>query len=195
MKAWFIFKDGEVVGNPLGYKNKKAAKIYIDINNEDHLRLIKETYAKYGQYQGLEDIPDNLKEGSFFARNFSIEYGFQWFISPQIWETIVWEPYVKEHYKIEEREFDIVFRDPKENMEKTMSKFFLYNEVPDTDVADLSRVAGTIELIPTPDGKVCEQLLNTGNFNITPFGTGEKDENGNIKSFNLTGFSIISKKQ
>lgn len=76
-----------------------------------------------------------------------------------------------------------------------MSKFFLYNEVPDTDIADLDNLAGTIELIPTPTGKVCEQPLNTGNFNITPFGTGEKDENGNIKSFNLAGFSIIPKKQ
>ena len=76
-----------------------------------------------------------------------------------------------------------------------MSKFFLYHKVPDTDITDLSKLAGIVELIPSPAGKVCEQLLNTGNFNITPFGTGEKDENGNIKSFNLAGFSIIPKKQ
>lgn len=75
-----------------------------------------------------------------------------------------------------------------------MSKYYISSEVPDHANIDLNRVCGTIELIHTPDGKVCEELLKTGNFNITPYGTGEKDENGNITSFNLIGFSINPKK-
>lgn len=75
-----------------------------------------------------------------------------------------------------------------------MSKFYLYNEVPDSAIHELSKLSGVIELLPTPDGKVCEELLKTGKFNITPYGIGEKDENGNITSFNLIGFSINSKK-
>ena len=76
-----------------------------------------------------------------------------------------------------------------------MSKFFLYNEPTDESTTDLSKIAGVIELIPSPSGKVCEKLLNSGKFNITPCGNGEKDENGNITGFNLTGFSIIPKKE
>ena len=75
-----------------------------------------------------------------------------------------------------------------------MNKFYLYNEVPNSSIHDLSKLSGVIELLPTPDGKICEELLKTGNFNITPYGTGEKDENGNITSFNLIGFSISPKK-
>lgn len=75
-----------------------------------------------------------------------------------------------------------------------MSKYFVYNDVPDSTIADLSRMAGTVEFIPTPDGKICEELIRTGNFNIVPYGTGEKDENGNIVSFNLLGFTILEKK-
>ena len=76
-----------------------------------------------------------------------------------------------------------------------MSKFYLYNEVPDTAIVELNKLAGTIELLPTPEGKICEELLKTGNFNITPYGTGEKDENGNITNFDLVGFTIVPKKQ
>lgn len=74
-----------------------------------------------------------------------------------------------------------------------MSKFYLYGDGPDTTITDLNRIAGVIELLPTPDGKVCEELLKTGRFNITPYGNVEQDENGIITGFNLIGFSVTPK--
>ena len=59
---------------------------------------------------------------------------------------------------------------------------------------DLSKIVGSMQFAHSIEGKACEELLKTGNFNITPYGTGEKDEDGNIKSFNLIGFSINPKK-
>ena len=71
-----------------------------------------------------------------------------------------------------------------------MSKLFITIDTPDSSIVDLSKVAGVVELLPTPDGKVAEEMLKTGNFHISPYGIGEKDENGNITKFELTGFSI-----
>lgn len=72
-----------------------------------------------------------------------------------------------------------------------MGRYYITLEAPDGFVVDLSKVAGIIEIPPTPDGKVAEKLLKTGNFHISPYGIGEKDEEGNITKFELTGFSIM----
>ena len=71
------------------------------------------------------------------------------------------------------------------------NKYYITLEQPDTPFVDLAQVAGVVELLPTPDGKVVEEMLKTGNFHISPYGAGEKDENGNITKFELTGFSIL----
>ena len=52
----------------------------------------------------------------------------------------------------------------------------------------------TFEFLPTPDGKICEELIKTGKFNIVPYGIGEKDENGNVAKYELLGFTILEKK-
>lgn len=71
-----------------------------------------------------------------------------------------------------------------------MNKYYITLESPDTPIVDLSKVAGVVEMLPTPDGNVVEEMLKTGNFHLSPYGVGEKDENGNITKFELTGFSI-----
>ena len=58
---------------------------------------------------------------------------------------------------------------------------------------DLNKVFGKVELLPNSEGKLYSDLLKTGNFNISPYGYGEKDENGNIKNFDLVGFSVSPK--
>ena len=72
-----------------------------------------------------------------------------------------------------------------------MSKYYITLEVPDNSVVDLSKVIGTVELFHTPGGKAADKLLNTGEFNVSPYGFAELDENGNVTKFKLTGFSIL----
>ena len=71
------------------------------------------------------------------------------------------------------------------------NKYYLTLESPDTPIVDLSKVVGTIEIIQTPNGMVADEMLKSGNFHISPYGVGEKDEDGNITKFELTGFSIL----
>lgn len=71
-----------------------------------------------------------------------------------------------------------------------MGKYYIMDEMPDTAVCDLSKVVGTIEMLPSLEGKMVEELLKSGNFHISPYGIGEKDENGNVTNFFLAGFKI-----
>ena len=72
-----------------------------------------------------------------------------------------------------------------------MSSYHITLEAPDSAIADLSKVVGVVEMLPTLDGKAAEEILETGNFHLSPYGIGEKDEDGNITKFELTGFSIL----
>jgi hypothetical protein len=56
---------------------------------------------------------------------------------------------------------------------------------------DLKDVVGKIEFLDSTLGNMLIDRLNKGeDFSIKPFGTGERDEKGNIKTFNLLGFTI-----
>lgn len=72
-----------------------------------------------------------------------------------------------------------------------MSSYYITLEVPDSAVADLSKVAGVVETLLTPDGKAVEEILKTGNFHLSPYGIGEKGEDGNITKFELLGFAVL----
>lgn len=74
------------------------------------------------------------------------------------------------------------------------NKYYITFETPDSSIIDLSKVVGYIEIIHTPDGEVVHELLKTGNFHLSPYGVGEKDENGNITKFELTGFSVFTRR-
>lgn len=63
----------------------------------------------------------------------------------------------------------------------------------DWEKLDLSKIVGSMQFVNSIEGKACEEMLKTGNFNIVPYGFGEKDKDGNITSFVLKGFSISKK--
>lgn len=75
-----------------------------------------------------------------------------------------------------------------------MGKYYYISfKVPDSEIVDLNSVVGTVELNHTPEGEACEELIKTGNFNLTPYGFGEKDKDGNITKFTLIGFTLSKK--
>lgn len=56
---------------------------------------------------------------------------------------------------------------------------------------DLSTVVGEIKFIDTPQGEIIHNLFTNGaSLTIKPYGYGEKDKDGKIKSFSLIGFTI-----
>lgn len=58
-------------------------------------------------------------------------------------------------------------------------------------IIDIKDVVGKIEFFDTSLSNIVLEVLNNGDdMTIKPFGTGECDENGNIKTFNLLGFTI-----
>ena len=117
MKKWFVMKDGEVVGNPLGYKTEKLAKKYIHDCDDRSEQWFEYSQVKYGKYNGAEDIPDELKKTGMFVYLYSMIGSLGkpttdgWFVSYPVWEKNVWKPYVKEHYEVRERNYRIVFDD------------------------------------------------------------------------------------
>jgi hypothetical protein len=56
---------------------------------------------------------------------------------------------------------------------------------------DIKDVVGKIEIFDSTLGNMLIDRLNKGeDFSIKPFGTGERDEKGKLKTFNLLGFTI-----
>ena len=63
---------------------------------------------------------------------------------------------------------------------------------PQTTYIALQDIVAKIEFIGTPESTALLDALNRGqDITIKPFGYGERDENGIIKDFTLTGFTII----
>lgn len=57
---------------------------------------------------------------------------------------------------------------------------------------DIQNIVGKIEFLDTPDSKMLLDVIKRGkDITIKPFGYGTRDENGNIKDFTLTGFTIF----
>lgn len=75
------------------------------------------------------------------------------------------------------------------------SEYFIVLEPSEDGHIELHKIIGKIELFDDKidNAKVATELLKTGNYRISPFGFGEKDENGNITSFDLRGFNITRK--
>lgn len=77
------------------------------------------------------------------------------------------------------------------------SEYFIVITDPciDDGIINLSKVIGKVELFDDKleNAKLANTLLQTGNYRISPFGFGEKDENGNITKFELKGFNITRK--
>ena len=57
---------------------------------------------------------------------------------------------------------------------------------------DIQNIVGKIEFLDTPDSKMLLDVIKRGkDITIKPFGYGTRDENGIIKDFTLTGFTIF----
>lgn len=101
MKAFFIFKDGKLVGNPIGYTTKQGAQKSL-VGCEDWHKLL----APYSKCDAKEEIPQEMIDSGMFSR-----YRDSWLLDREKWTRKIWTPYLKEHYEIVEKEFDIVFKD------------------------------------------------------------------------------------
>ena len=57
---------------------------------------------------------------------------------------------------------------------------------------DIQNIVGKIEFLDTPDSKILLDVIKRGkDITIKHYGYGTRDENGNIKDFTLTGFTIF----
>lgn len=75
-----------------------------------------------------------------------------------------------------------------------MNDFFITSKTPDDGIPRLEDYVGRIQLIDTPAGVEVQKLLETKNatsLKFVPYGLGERDENGEIVKFELTGFTVI----
>ena len=57
---------------------------------------------------------------------------------------------------------------------------------------DIQNIVGKIEFLDTLESKMLLDVIKKGkDITIKPFGYGTRDENGNIKDYTLTGFTIF----
>lgn len=102
MKAYFIFKDGELVGSPVGYTSIKGAKKSI-VGTDDYMDMLH----KYDQGP-VNKAPQELIDMGIYVWYSSIS---SYLFNRDIWNRKIWNKYFDEHYKIEEKEFEIIFKD------------------------------------------------------------------------------------
>ena len=75
-----------------------------------------------------------------------------------------------------------------------MKDFFITSKIPDDGIPRLEDYVGRIQLIDTPAGVEVQKLLETKNaasLKFVPYGLGERNENGEIVKFELTGFTVV----
>lgn len=103
MKAWFIFKDGKIVGNLTGYTTEKGA-IKSLVGSEDWHKCRE----AYHHFYLNENIPEEYKTNGMYKQTYDKN---AWLIRNEVWSKKIWLPYMKKHYDILEKEFEIVFKD------------------------------------------------------------------------------------
>ena len=103
MKAFFIFKDGKLIGSPIGYTTPKGAEKSL-VGCEDWHRL----HDQYAKYNAKENLSQELIDSGLFSRSYN---GKTWLFEREKWSRKIWHPYMKKHYDIVEKEFDVVFKD------------------------------------------------------------------------------------
>ena len=79
-------------------------------------------------------------------------------------------------------------------MTGNMNEIFITSKIPDDGIPRLEDYVGRIQLIDTPAGVEVQKLLETKNaasLKFVPYGLGERNENGEIVKFELTGFTVV----
>ena len=107
MKAWFIFKDGNLIGNPIGYTTEKGARKSLEGCEDWH-----NCRKKYNHFYKNEDIPEDYKTNGMYEEMFDKS---GWLLKNNVWEKKIWKPFVQENYQIVEKEFEIVFKEDDNN--------------------------------------------------------------------------------
>lgn len=75
------------------------------------------------------------------------------------------------------------------------NRYLVSGRAPDSQMTNLSDTVAILDIVPSPEGKIFDNLLNTGNFSIVPYGiTREKDENGNTTKYELLGLTFLENK-
>lgn len=105
MKAWFIFKDGNMIGYPVGYTTKKRA--FKSLEKTDDWKKLREDYP---EFISNENISNTQKNSGCY-----INIGTGYVFNSKVWNEKIWEPFVQENYQIVEKEFDIVFKEDNNN--------------------------------------------------------------------------------
>ena len=75
-----------------------------------------------------------------------------------------------------------------------MNEIFITSKIPDDGIPRLEDYVGRIQLIDTPAGVEVQKLLETKEaaaLKLVPYGLGERNENGEIVKFELTGFTVV----
>ena len=57
-------------------------------------------------------------------------------------------------------------------------------------IEENGEVFGDVQLLPTPEGEFVKNMITTDNIHISPVGYGDVDENGVVKSIDITHFNI-----
>lgn len=103
MKAWFIFKNGEPIGNITGYTNENGA--IKALNRTDDYKNLR---VKYPFFIPKEKMTEELKNtGIYYEGGY---YKEAYICSNKDWVEKIWEPFVKQNIQIIEKEFEIVFK-------------------------------------------------------------------------------------
>lgn len=103
MKAYFLFKDGELIGSPIGYTTDKGARKSL-VGSEDWCNEL----FKYDREAIRANPPQELIDMGMYEWS---EYTNSYLFNREVWSRKIWNKYFNEHYKIIEKEFDIVFKD------------------------------------------------------------------------------------
>lgn len=105
MKAFFIFRDGELFGSPIGYTTETGAKKAL-VGCEDWHRILSEYEFTNATFTKDNPPPQELIDMWEYS-----DYCETYLFKRDVWSKKYWQPYLKEHYKIIEKEFDIIFKD------------------------------------------------------------------------------------
>lgn len=99
MKAYFIYRDGKPFGSIIGYTTEKGARRAL-VGCEDWNRELR----KYDLGNGHKEVPQESIDLGFYEWHECVQcYLFR----RDIWSRKIWQKYLKEHYEIKEKEFDI----------------------------------------------------------------------------------------
>lgn len=98
-KAIFIYRDGKLVGNAIGYTTEKGARRSL-VGSIDWYMVMK----AYKTYYKDDEIPQEYKDMGLYEWS---EYTNCWIIRRDMWSRKVWNEYVKKHYQFVEKEYNI----------------------------------------------------------------------------------------